>query len=177
MRRNLARSEVLACLICVLTVVVGCTPESTPSPSDVPTPSSPAVSPEPSGEGSLTWSQSQPRYEEAVAKFPYALAPGFAFPAKVPSLGRSQENLTGAKPAYLYWACANVASAWDRADAGDIAGAEGLLQEIEDARADYPDFFTEWQETRTVDWSSANDRDAGESGLCIAWLERLSEAQ
>lgn len=70
-----------------------------------------------------------------------------------------------------------MVSAWDHADAGDIAGAEGLVQAVEDARAANPEYFADWEDSPDFDWSSANERNSGESGLCRAWLEGLPNGQ
>lgn len=174
MQRSMSTLGGLAVLAAIVTVGVGCTADMTPAPTQDPVPSLVAESPSPSATGSRTQAESQTRYTEAVKNFPYALPSGFTFPTEVPSVGMSQEALNGAAPAYQYWACATTESAWDRADDGDVAGADALILTVDEAEAAHPDYFSQWEPPRSIQWDSPNERTAGESGLCSAWLQRLS---
>lgn len=57
---------------------------------------------------------------------------------------------------------------------GDIAGANALILAVDEAEAAYPNYFSQWEPPRTIQWDDPNERTAGESGLCSAWLQRLS---
>ena len=174
MRASSRLSLSLLALAATVALASGCTETTIPSPTHVPTPSA-SPTPSPSRGPSATQAESQPRYDEAVAKFPYALPRGYAFPEEVPSVGRSQEWLTGAKPAFQYWACANVDAAWDRADEGRRDEAEALFRAVGDAKVAYPEYLSEFDSTVPF-WDGPYDRTSGESGLCRQWLEVLADA-
>lgn len=174
MQRSVRTLVGLAAVAAIVTVGVGCTADMTPAPTPDPVPSLAAESPSPTATGSATKVESQARYTEAVANFPYALPSGFTFPTEVPSVGMSQEALYGAAPAYHYWACATTLAAWDRADDGDIAGADALILTVDKAEAAYPGYFSQWEAPRSSQWDDPNALTSGESGLCSAWLQRLS---
>lgn len=181
MRSASRTSPVLAVLGVALAVSTGCSADAAPAPTMTPTSSAqsdsatPTPTPTPSWTGSATQAESQSRYDDAIANFPYVLPSGYAFPAKVPSAGRSGEWVTGASPAYQYWACANLDAAWDHADAGDLDGAETLLHAVDEARVAYPDYFTQWEPPRVIQWDNPNERTASESGLCLQWFRALSD--
>lgn len=164
----------LLALAATVALASGCTEVTTPAPTHVPTPSA-SPTPSPSRGPSATQAESQPRYDEAVANFPYALPSGYAFPEQVPSVGRMQEWVMGAKPAFQYWACANVDAAWDRADEGRRDEADALLRAVGEAKVAYPEYLSEFDST-IPRWDDPNDRTSGESGLCSQWLEVLAEA-
>ena len=174
MQRSARTLVGLAGLVAIVTAGVGCSADMTPAPTQDPVPSLAAESPSPAAIGSRTKVESQNRYTEAVANFPYVLPSGFTFPTEVPSVGMSQEALYGAAPAYHYWACATTLAAWGRADDGDIAGADALILTVDQAEDAYPDYFSQWEPPRSIHWDNQNERTAGESGLCSAWLQRLS---
>lgn len=109
-----------------------------------------------------------------MANFPYALPPGYAFPEKVPSVGRMQEWVSGAQPAFQYWACANVDAAWDRADDGRLDEADALFRAIDEAKAAYPEHLSQFDAT-IPRWDSVNARTSSESGLCRQWLGVLTD--
>jgi hypothetical protein len=179
MRASSRISLSLLALTATVALASGCVAESAPAPIEVPTssaqPASPTPSPSLSRGPSATQVESQPRYDEAVANFPYELPSGYSFPEKVPAVGRLQEWVSGAKPAFQYWACATVGAAWDRADEGRRDDADALLRAIDDAKAAYPEYLSDF-ESRAIQWDSVNERTAGDSGLCSVWLDTLTDA-
>ena len=179
MRSASRSSSVLVVLALTLAIATGCSADAAPAPTMKPTSTadfdSATPSPTPSWTGSATQAESQSRYDEGIANFPYVLPSGYAFPETVPSAGRSGEWVTGASPAYQYWACASLDAAWDRADAGDLDGAETLLHALDEARLAYSEYFTQWEPPRVIQWDNENERTASESGLCLQWFRALSE--
>lgn len=176
MRASSRLSLSLVTVVATVALASGCTEVTTPAPTHLPTPSAQSASPTPSPSRgpSATQAESQPRYDEAVANFPYTLPPGYAFPEAVPSVGRLQEWVTGAKPAFQYWACANVDAAWDRADEGRRDDAEALLRAVDEAKVAYPEYLSQFDST-IPHWDSVNARTSSESGLCRQWLEALAD--
>lgn len=120
----------------------------------------------------------QVEYQKTLARFPYALPQEFQFPVSAPTTGRSKEALLrGDIFPYQFWACTVLTSAWSHAEAGDVDEANALISTVDAAKATHPEYFRGWDATRAFDWSNANERNGGDSGLCDTWLTELGQGR
>lgn len=78
----------------------------------------------------------------------------------------------GTDVVYHWWGCATLEAAWMEAGSGNVDAADALAQRVSHAMTEHPEEFRQWERARSIDWTSARERDGGMSGLCDAWFER-----
>lgn len=111
-----------------------------------------------------------------ISDFPYEMPAGYEFPAEIPDTGFAMSTSWGDDVAHAWWGCAVLLSAWSAVDGGDVAQADRLLGQVNDAATGRPEMFPGWSAPLALDWQDPVYREGGESGLCAQWFEREESA-
>lgn len=124
-------------------------------------------------------------YLTSVQTFPLEMPAGFVFPEQVPPLdwpGITPEidnfgnpAMSGEMTAYHWWACSKFAASWEALEAGDIATADAHYAEILRFQQGNDPGLAGWSLTPRLSLNE-QPRAAGESGLCLQWLDALDAA-
>jgi len=138
-------------------VLTGCSPVGVDGDHDAPTPSSAATTPP-------TETPRQASYEKAIREWTLSLPEGYDWPERVPEdYAAGGTAMTGEQVVRRVWGCAVIDSAWKLfpTDREQAAAQLDLLQQDRESW-DLPYGSDDWTD---------NARTAGDSGLCLQWID------